>query len=268
MATFEEFAQKCAAQNVVINPLLGQRGDDHKFFRGEFAKGPPHPLLQGIVRAGILLRKDPGLRLTPTTDRLLDLEAFGSDVPMLTLATMCNDSLQPAVSENTPLLPGPMLAVKGVCEHAEECWIDVLEERRLKASKYPMAELYTANGQLDGRPILARKAQHEQTSLTFTEVTIGGIRYPEGGIFNMAAVRDGPDTQEWSMVAMPKGYSVRAVGDVACATFLRLSAYALPPDQRAEYGLEQLGEGRTIKELQGEATAGVVLSYLAELEAA
>lgn len=264
MAGLVAFNQICAAQNVELRPLL-MAADDMRF-HGKFSKGPNQSLLQTIVRAGILLREEPGVPLT-ATNTLLELDAFGDSVPLLALATMCNDSLQPVQSEIIPVLPGPTLEVKGVCGHAEECWIDTIEERRGALTDTPLAENFTHDGEIDGLLIVSRKFAHEQTALSFTEVAINGIRYCEGSLFNLGAVGDEPGKRQWNNIEMPNGFSQRGIGEVACATFLRLSAFALPLEQRAEYGVENLGEGRKLQALRVEASAGATLTYLQQLEA-
>lgn len=256
MASFEEFAQKCSAQGVELHPCLALPPTVIE----NVSAGPEHPMLRALATAGALLRTKPNEPLA-TNDMLLDLEAFGDDVPMRTLATMCNGSVNPELvpPEDTVALPGPLSYGKDVCYSAEGRWIAALESEGAKSGRIittygGIAEFFTADGKQDGL-VAARKNIFEQTTMTFAKTTIGGIAYPAGSLLNLRAVGETENAHRKNEIHIPAGYTVRSLGDVGLATFMRLSAFALPQNQQAEYGIAHLTQGYTLEDLRATATA-------------
>ncbi|HSX34840.1 MAG TPA: hypothetical protein VLF62_04310 [Candidatus Saccharimonadales bacterium] len=264
MATYEEFVHETRSQGVTLHHMLAQQGRRLEPRLVEsFAVGPDHKLLVALACAGALLRKFPDELLA---DKPIDLAAFGNDMPARTLAAICNAKLSPIVPGPGDIaLPGPINFGKCVCPLAEERWVKTIEDPEHVFTKKPMAELFATGGRIGDKLVVARKAEHEQNALTFTEVNIDGIVYPPGSILNLLALGDDDATLKRNLVDMPNGYSLRDIGDIACAGFMRLSAFGLPPSQRAEYNMPDPGNGYTIAALQSELQANAVFTYMETL---
>jgi hypothetical protein len=180
---------------------------------------------------------------------------------MRTLAAMCNSKLNPVPSGPAAVsLPGPLEYGKGVCALAESRIITALEDPKGVVSSQPLAELFTVDGTISSPLVAVRKATHEQTMLTFVDTNIDGIVCPAGSLLNARAVGEPKETHIRNKVEMPVGYSVRPIGDVACAAFMRLTAFALPPLQQHEYGVAAATQGRSLATLQSEVMASAVIA--------
>jgi len=240
----------CTAQNLELHPRISFQPDEN------FSAGPTHSMFRAVAAAGALLRVRPNEQLAKSSDgNVLDLSAFGDDIPMRTLAAMCNDSLNPQLvpPEDVVPLPGPLSYGRNVCVLAEGRWITALERDKSQKLYGGMAEFFTANGQPDGPLVAARKNVNEQMTLTFVDTMIGGVRFPAGSLLNLRAKGEAEDVHKKNRALIASGYSVRPLGHIAAASFMRLSAFALPEDQQAEYGVDGLTQGRSMEDLRATA---------------
>ena len=208
--------------------------------------GPSHPTLCAITEAASLLRNKPGQALAKGGE-LLDADAFGDDVPLRTLAGMVNGSMRAVAAQaGVPYVADTMKGDKNICAKAEGHWVTVLDMPDDGADR-ALAQIFST----DGSPVLGRKDAGVQTGLTFVEMNIGGVLYPPGSIINLWA--HGDVHQAGRVKIDIHGFELWPVAALRRASFLRLSAFALPEAQRDAYGVQALGQGRSIEQLAATA---------------
>lgn len=249
MISFEAFTDNCAASGVEL----------HKDFVTRLDLGEPvdcpDDWFEAVARAGRLLRADPALELTDTTvgTEIFNCAANDLTVEQVVLHGILNASkyrmgnASPGRSfrcANRKSLPG--------CSDAEGYFGQVVtamaDTSRLSDREGNVAQ-HGWSLVLDGRePIAIKKvaeAYGKPSALSLVELTVDGVPYPAGSLLRV-------DTREdlrHEQLFIP--------GDtVVSAGFLRLSAFALPPDERPEVFSETILN--TLHNIRDAAAAKVV----------
>lgn len=281
---FTEFKHECNKQEIELHPALvaaAISGESGTSFTHE-----PTANLAAIAMAGRLLRwsghnnsadiklANQKIQLTPETSGDLVVEA---------LATVINHSIepyQPTIHE--VFWPENNASGLSICQDAEGYFAMAaallmgLETSVLLGQEPPkgIADIEVIIDS-DGDPVILRKGINsrsnigEPTSLALKEVIIGGVLFPAGSILNVeGSIQQGPYRNgPSSFIASPGIFQVRPVRDYDKASFLRLSAYGLPPTERFKhFSASDLigGENTAVKRLFIEDHS---LSFIKEITA-
>lgn len=241
---FEDFSQECRLQGVELDPRISVVARLGWQEATRFETGPQDPMLRAIVRAGMFRRARPDMPLAKA-DALIDVAVFGDDVPQRTLANMVNGSLNPVLVEAEVPYFADSSAVVNVCEQSEKRWYDALQDTDSIGDFRPLVQFVTDGG----RAVAGRKGWYSQSTMSFCDaVNVGGIVYPAGSLFAATSVSDRRD--RYGRAQLPAGYSSVDIARVDGMSFMRLSAFAVPEEQRAQYGLERLGQGKSMDDLR------------------
>lgn len=189
--------------------------------------GIPTGILSAVKNAGEALREDPDRVLT---DSLINPDwGFSTNVSTRTLIEILNSSL-----EKSPI---PSHEVQFTCSPAEKLdtcsFADLSFLRTIVTVEYVSPDQPAAHGcqiiaNQAGSPIFVRKYLGNPSAISLKDVYINGIPYPAGSIFSLEA----PDDED--SLPEPSSHKVQEIPlrNIGRISFLRLSAFALPPAER------------------------------------
>lgn len=216
----QEFANYCADQNV---GLAREIIEQSTVFMAE-----PACIFGGVIRAGRLLRKTPGIKLAKKL--IPDRHPFQGDVPAAQLARMVNASIRPVNGFGLASFRSkPMIAIDA-CPIAEENFADHLRE--LKHSPMPSpVQIFVR----DKKPILLRKSFGIPSALTLSHIAINGIPYPPMSLVRAEAVGDTFNEDRNPELPEQRGLHIVPAERINKIAFMRLTSFCLPRRQRKEY---------------------------------
>ncbi len=231
-ATFESFRDTCYQQGVELEPRLPRFVAD-KIPSSRYYY-TPGKMLQAVAAAGWLLGEEPDLALV--SDRI-DVSSFhDEDVPAHILARILNASHEPEEAED--------YARYFICKDGAEI------DNCVDADTYfaETVAVFVEPGQDKGcqiiadgmEPVFLRKSIGEHSALALHDIRINGIPYPAGSIARVDVSQDvvqstnGELFFDFPCVSDDRVETV-PVETVMKARFMRLSAFAMSPDERGDF---------------------------------
>ena len=199
----------------------------------------PTPIYAAIAQAGDLLRKQPGTKLA--NGFVPEGEATDGTARRV-LAAIINASLDPGsfVSPDRTFI-GKEVRKVAVCDLAERYFADtiahmehVLDPAHHEAPPDDYDEMgYQVIVGADGQAIAIRKSGAHNSTLSLVDLTINGIPYPAGSLLRMEVTSD-PVEDNITTLDVPDGeFTIIDSSQVTNVAFMRLSAWALVPAERA-----------------------------------
>lgn len=230
MLTYRGFARECRRQGVVVETAIQWAAADKR--TGDAYVYTRTSLLAAVAEAGRLLRKNPEVELANNSLELKRL--ITDDIAALTLAKILNDSQRRVPSDGMRTAihctRAPWVAS---CDAAESGFVNVFltlcNERRLGAG----SQIFIND---NGEAVFIRKGGIT-SALSLQEITINGVRYPAGSLLSLESLPD-YRFENGNYCSQPRarvpnmGVEAVPVELVASAAFMRLSAFAYPPQQR------------------------------------
>lgn len=209
--TCAEFVNACNEQGAQLTPPP----DDPGFFT---QNGAPVELM---IRKTARRLKSEIHQLTPESIQLPVLPDTESNI----LATIINATREP-IGDEHPFYFGPQKQVYlTACQQAEGRFARAL--RALRTGQYDTPKL-GGNILLKGGEVCAfQKSNGENSALALVPICINGIPYPAGSLVNVGE-------KEAPFNNLPHGFHLRELGGTALG-FARLTAFAIPPDERESY---------------------------------
>lgn len=231
---FAEFASRCNTQGTeLIPPILraGQTGTSG-FSQSVELNG----FYAAIVKAGALLREQPGIPLANKVIKRNALRGFNHNAASRTLTAIINASVDPvpAMSWDTAFTCSSSVQA-GACNRAEEYFgatiLQMLRpDARLKGHDFIVGHQIIMG---DSNQVIAlRKGKGVPTCLTFVPVTINNIPYPPGSIMRTKLITE-YNGRSYRRSAYSQNRIV-PVHEVSHLNFVRLSVFVEPPSRRGE----------------------------------
>lgn len=190
-------------------------------------------MYRAVSQAGVMLAEAPARQLASAPLQPLETDP-NSPLPGI-LTKIINASISPITEPgDTPALPGGAQS-RSVCADAEMYFkpivIDLLRQdslfRRFHRLHRPGYQI-VVDGL--GQAVAIRKAKGANSTLTLTEMIIGGIPYPEGSLISTEFPVDTYLSNGYCEYQVPYGERSKiALNGVTRAAFLRLSYLAVPP---------------------------------------
>ena len=261
----ERFFDQVAAQDITLAPSVDS-AMSHLWIRDHHNLGYKTPIMYGIAAAGIELGDRPN---RPLADGLIEVADLIEDTPSMVLAGLVNASQSP--KNQGPA--GYALRRKtetnyGVCDGVEQAWnktFDVLAT----GDGEPLVQIFTENGE----PIVLRKGRGSYaTGLTLADVALGkrGIVYPAGSVvqMNVRGQEKLPGTEK--LRVSTDAPEVLHASSIQGMSFSRLSAYAVPIEQRAYHfaGTKAAMEARTLEEVKKLTAKAIPHTYIVDGQSA
>lgn len=239
--TPEDFSMQVLEQDVLFHPELeaairNQAVSD----KGNYYT--PSSILAGIAQAAYLLRNRPNVELVNTEITLQDAQS--ASVELLTFANILNASrgLQTAplpaytLSDSSP-------AYIDNCFNAEPMFgriLALIDEDPLSNTYNNVASAYQII--CDGmQPVFLRKGCGKPSALSLVPIALNGIPYPPGSLWRVdlrwdKSVRSG---NSFAYNLNYTGYKNELIPftSVTHASFMRLSAFALPCQEREPFAV-------------------------------
>lgn len=206
----------------------------------------PYPTYAAVEEAGLLLRRDPDIRLArqpipPETIQRIPAR----DIAARSLLQIVNDSIDRRHSKEAFISPrGGRYGICDLNERFFACTINfaATEESFLdngvpSVSKHDGYQIITGR---EDHPILLRKRRGPQCALSLEPITINGVLYPVGSIMRYDLTRDWDPHQD-RYVATPlhdAQQEVVSASEIGRIGFLRLSAFTLDVSERHIFPLQ------------------------------
>jgi hypothetical protein len=246
--TLERFREVAVASGIDNRLLRAADGERNVF--GGYAIGYYEPLLVINALAARLLRRNPEEVLTHDPIPLQELEPNRAS---LIAARTINASRTPKFMRPTEFKIADLAMF--ACPTSDWRFGETIRQRGM--SGYGFQIFY---GQ-DGQPAFLRKGLNRPLSLSLRDFTADGIPFAEGTICNVLSIRDELDSLTHEPFLSSRRVTAYPYRDVYSVTPLRLSAYALPPEQRVEH----FGEGiDVVKDLTIAGIRQAVLEIIEE----
>lgn len=230
---FEQFSQALDHQRVTVDQRIleaGHSGRSSLPFSLE-----PTGILAAIAEAGRVLRKEPG---RPLADQLITpSRKWRHDASQMILCRMINTSIAPDV-HTTPALFSAGTKGMDTCNITErllQVTVDLLRQPR-DSQAVPIRPGCQVIHEGE-RATFLREALGERVCLALTEFSINGVWFPPGSLARVDVYGDTTIPVDGRQkIAMPEeGVHVVPLDQVERAAFIRLSAFALPPEQRSPF---------------------------------
>jgi len=232
--SFEEFTNNCALSEVTLDPKLIEEPLHHD---ADFCY-QPDDWYGAVAKAGEILRQRPYVELvnTPITDQL-----FGDGsltLPQMTFKGIINASRDRIANQN----PATTFFCRGAkrvdsCSSAEGGFgltiNNMTHGHKARDSRRSGEDYYKRFGWTiiidDDMPVGITKRYGQPSTLALSPITINGIPYPAGSLLRMNTLKKGYHHEAEERRTFVPGERI------AFASFLRLSAFALPAEERKTF---------------------------------
>lgn len=225
-ASMTEFSSVCVDQGVrYMSPTL------EKYTGLRTSTDPVWLAMQSVGRQ---LRKYPGEILV---DRVITGDMWTEDTAAKALQAIMNGSVEPV--ETTPEITNftcsgaKSIGIYGAAESTLLSTVDKLAEQSQLPRGQRLFRPYGCEVFTRGNvPLFLRKSGEHPSALSLGDTAINGIPYPRGSIFRL----DTQDEVEGRVVGPDKnGLRVADIKEIAKIAFVRMSIFALRPDERNQY---------------------------------
>lgn len=223
----------------------GQRGASGE----DWLTAVPHPTYAAVEEAGRLLRHNPADRLAREVvpDETIR-QIPPQDIAARSLVQIANTSITRQRSAAISFASKGMCRYY-VCDLTERFFASTFNFVATEESFLDNQVLgYTRDGyqiitDQSDQPVLLRKRRGQQTALSLTPLAINGVTYPLGSLVRYDLGRDfDRDPRRPGRYApepLQDGQQeVLPLSEISRISFLRLSAFALPPDRRHVFPLQ------------------------------
>lgn len=227
--TYKQFTRCCLEAGVGLDPRLAVDFP----MSGVESCASPDGWYGAIAMAGKLLRESSD---TPLVTRLVHADIVpGNSTKHRVLCCILNSTIVPDLSHDFTQLPagaGNVLA----CAKAESLFSDTIEAMQAPRKVFRdddgmiISWLILASG---GEPFGITKFNGEISTLSLKPVTVAGISYPEGSILKVDTPRIRVKKAMFADESMKECVDV---SQVRAASFVRLSAFAVPVNERHDFG--------------------------------
>jgi hypothetical protein len=271
MTSFRGFHKECLRQDVELHDYVldaGYRGRSSLSHTAE-----PNGLYAAVSEAGYCLRENAGLQLANKC-----LEPMRSEKNPVAgfLRAIINASIAPVTAQGKELAFVCHGAQQlDTCFGADRLFVEVIEQMRNPfvpvlgyRAGYTGYQILRSN---EGQAVGVRKAIGAPSTLFFETAVINGVPYPPGSIMRLENAAD-----DWSNGYLRIRSDVQSslrVESTSSIGFMRLGAFAVPPEQRRRDFLRKrqyhTDEGReimtrfTIEEVQRIAQAALSSGLIA-----
>lgn len=200
----------------------------------------PTALITAVSQAARMLRRSPGKPLANL--QIADLSPFAHDAPATYLANIINSSLQPTTTAGASYTSSSRKHTIAACYKAEGFFGWTIEDLKAFGSEaYPPRYGCDIVNDASGRPVFLRKSAGEApSSLSLRPFSVNGVVYPAGSIAKVEIdqdhqQRDLQDYYDEPVDPYVPAKSLRTIpgSDITWVGFKRLSAFALPPEERS-----------------------------------
>lgn len=149
------------------------------------------------------------------------------DTPANTLVEILNGSVKRWDQEHTITIDQTASTnILDSCPHAEIYFLEAIEELD-KTEVGSMPNLTQQIIHQNGKALIFRKKIDIPTGLALEPMVINGVIYPPGSILAVKSQKSGPAREKTGFKTLP-------LSEIERLTFLRLSAFALRPDERSK----------------------------------
>jgi hypothetical protein len=229
---FEHFKQVCAEAGITIRPDIADAGDGKRRIFGGYSIGYYGALLVANAYVAKVTREDNGRDMT---DGQIPEEHLEGDVASIALARTLNSALVPEKqrAQTYPLSDRPIQA----CPNFED-YIDMTIKR--EGQNTWGFQVFISP---DGTPLFLRKGYNRPLALSLLPTDADGIEFMPGTVFNIEAEGDRYTGLPYEASVPRNEVTALPASSINSLSPLRLSAFALPMDQRAEhfgYGIEDV----------------------------
>jgi len=227
----------------------------------------PNRFFGGAIMAGYMLRRPHCEDVTRKPHRALarrPMAGSPDERPELTfLRTIVNTSIQP---EKTVLnlRQQPHRLGAGACSYADVSMASSLNSLQKENHIFRGGRIVTDE---HAGPVFWQKAVGSLTALALQPVAIESVTYPAGSIMDLS-IHDDFEFRNYGFAAGDGDVEVVAVSKIEAASFIRPSAFVMPPEQRLKHFpdlIEPVGFMRVHSQasaLLGSATLQDVLSIV------
>lgn len=259
-ADYHSFLRRCRDQGAGLDPGFL---DETRRMSLEGIKYScwPDALHKTIVVAGNILRLESDTRLARKPIKDDGSDQFRDPAGKM-LMDIINASIDPVVDPGIPTFNGP--EARGVssisaCDSSEAYFANTfLSLKRKEPRRGFGAQLFVDHAE---RPVMLRKYDHVQSTLTLENIIINGVPYARGSVMR---VETATDTVRGSKIegTPHTGLLVGSTDDIVRIAFARRSAYAAPSWQRADWNLDD-SEGRQATEFVNIASMDTLVDIAA-----
>jgi hypothetical protein len=222
---YHHFKQVCADAGVTLRPDLAAAAEGQRQLFAGYAIGYYAMMLVANAYAAKLIREDNTLRLS---DNPIPVDRLQGDVPSVALARTLNTARTPffaRASATYRLSNRPMQA----CPYAEDYFDATIMHRG--QDSYGM-QIFVNSA---GTPQFVRKGFNRPLAMALYDIDVAGIDFMAGTLFNLDVAGDRYLGLEHEPSVPRNEVTVRSTESILSASPLRLSAYALPLEQRDEH---------------------------------
>lgn len=222
--TFKQFAEVCEGEGVTLEPPIVEAGQSNMVSE-RHSLYDEAPCMAPIIEAGILLRAEPDIALANQVIR----QTFPRGTLASALRTVINSTVEyrraGLVVADTPSLD--------VCHDAETYFMSLFLNMEREDS--PRCDIFTK----DSKPLFVRKrGLGVPSTISLASISLNHVSYPAFSLFRLEAEGDEwfvDDEEIHRLRSGSREMSVRDVGDITGASFLRPSVFSVSPRERFEH---------------------------------
>lgn len=191
----------------------------------------PYDMYSLLAQSAILLTKydNEPLVKRPFSEALI-ASLPAQDIAARSFLHILNNSLEPKDGLPDTTFASKVICTVSVCNDAEGLFGAAFEAFE---DPHPEIAVQVITDKQE-QPLLIRKGGAFQSTLSFVPITINGITYPAGSLFNLNMHQDRLAEGGYSgrPIRFDHPNTKHLVSSIERIRFLRLSAYGLPPERR------------------------------------